>query len=180
MQIFIDESGLFVSSPKKGSWSVVAAFAVPDKAVPTMGRLLGVAKNLLERDDGSEIKLKDFGQDEAMYFVFLQNLERIGGLLFATAYDSSVNGPSAVLHSQKMQVSKVLEHIDKMRYEGGRQGVLMMAEQLSKLSLQLYAQLYCQIRLMREVVRLSATYYAQRQPEALGSFMWRIDRCGAS
>jgi hypothetical protein len=179
MQIFVDESGLFVSSNKSGSWSVVAAFAVPDKAVPTMERLLGVAKTLLDRNLDSEIKLKDFGEDETAYFRFLANLARIGGVLFATGYDSSVNGPSAVVQHQKMQVSKVTENIDKMRYEGGRQGVLMTAEMLGKLSLQLYTQLYCQIRLMREVVRLSITYYAQRHPETLGTFTWRIDQCGA-
>jgi hypothetical protein len=179
MQIFIDESGLFVPASKAGSWSVVAAFAVPHKAAFTMESILGVAKRLLGREIDSEIKLKDFGQDEAAYFRFLENIQRIGGLLFATGYNSSINGPSAVVHHQRMQVSKVMENIDKMRHEGGRQNVLLTASQLGKLSLQLYTQLYCQITLMREVVRLSATYYAQRQPEALAAFMWRIDRCGA-
>ena len=63
-----------------------------------------------------------------------------------------------------------------MKYEGGRQGVLLMASQLGKLSPQLYVQLICQINLMFDVVSRVIMYYIQRDPCTLAEFRWRIDQ----
>lgn len=179
MEIYIDESGLFVASNISGSWSVVAAFAVPDQAVPVMELVLKVAKESIGCDINSEIKLKHFKSDEKAYFRFLYNIARLDGLFFAAASDSSLNAPSTVLRHQDTQVGKVREHIDKMRHEEGRLNIEKTASTLGRLSLQLYTQLYCQVELMHDVVDHSLNYFAQRHPQALGVFKWRIDRSGS-
>jgi hypothetical protein len=63
-----------------------------------------------------------------------------------------------------------------MRYEGGRNGVEMMAEHIRSLSPQLYVQLICQVNLMYDVVCRSITYFAQRNPVTLREFRWRVDQ----
>ena len=63
-----------------------------------------------------------------------------------------------------------------MKYEGGKQGVLLVSSQLTKLSPQLYVQLLCHVNLMFNIVSRVINFYAQRNPEALSEFRWRIDR----
>lgn len=179
MEIYIDESGLFVASNTSGAWSAVAAFAVPDHAVSTMELVLKVAKESIGCDSNSEIKLKHFKSDEKAYFRFLQNIAGLDGLFFSAASDSSLNAPSIVLRHQDTQVEKVREHIGKMRHEEGRLNIETTASKLGRLSLQLYTQLYCQVELIHDVVEHSLNYFAQRYPETLGVFKWRIDRSGS-
>jgi len=178
MEIYIDESGLFAASNTSGSWSVVAAFAVPDQAVPNMELALMAAKTSIGCDINSEIKLKHFHRNEKAYFRFLHNIALLDGLIFATASDSSLNAPAAVLLHKDTQVKKVREHIAKMRYEEARQNIETISSKLGRLSLQLYTQLYCQVELIQDVVDYSINYFAQRYPKTLSVFKWRIDRSG--
>lgn len=179
MEIYIDESGIFVASNERGSWSVVAAFSVSELAVPTMEAVLKATKASVGYDVSSEIKLKNFKNNEKAYFVFLSNIAQLDGLLFATASDSSLNSPASVIRHQEDQVRKVRENVAKMLHEQGRINVEESAVKLSRLSVQLYTQLYCQIELMHDVVDHSINYFAQRYPETLGDFKWRVDRTGA-
>lgn len=176
MEIYIDESGLFAPSKQRGSWSVVAAFAVPGRAVPVLELILTRAKESIGYSNQTEVKLKHFQNKENEYFKFLEQLAELDGLLFSVASDSSLNPPAEVMHHQRMQVAELLRHIDKMRYEGGRRGVELVGSQLSSLSPQLYVQNACQIELMYEVFSASINYYAQRHPETLAEFRWRVDR----
>ena len=176
MDIYIDESGLFVPSNKPSSWSVVAAFAVPGKAMLALEIALNNAKENVGFSIQSEMKLKHFQNKEDAYFQFLEELAALDGLLFAIASDSSTNPPAEVLEHQRTQVGKVLHHIGKMRYEGGRKGVELLGSEIACLSPQLYVQNACQIELMYDVFASSINYFAQRQPETLSEFRWRIDR----
>ncbi len=174
MNIFIDESGSFVSAPCEGSWNAVAAFALPEASRKGLEQAVSSLKVKPSRVGKPEIKLNDLNEPD--YIAFLAKLGRLGGALFCIATDAGLNSLVSVADHQKNQVAKVLEHIDKMRFEGGRQGVALLAAQIEKLSPQLYVQLFCQLELMYEVVSRAITYYAQRNPGTLSEFRWRIDQ----
>lgn len=174
MNVFIDESGSFVNAPSTGKWNAVAALTVPEA---THKKLATHVRQLRVQNAGpaaKEVKLNEVPEDR--YFHFLAEVERLNAVVFCTATDAGHNTNERVAEHQTFQINGVLKHLDKMRYEGGRRGVELMASQLQKLSAQLYVQLVCQIDLMFDVVSRSITYYAQRSPSTLREFRWRIDQ----
>ena len=178
MQIYIDESGSFVSAPKIGSWNVVAAVAIPESARATIEKSVKALKISSATSISNEVKLNDI--PESRYLSFLESLSKTDLLLFATATDAGYNAPERIARHQKNQVEKVRENIPRMRYEGGKQGVRMLADQLETIPLQLYTQLVCQVDLLHDVVDRSINYFAQRIPGTLTEFRWRIDQKNTS
>lgn len=174
MNIYIDESGSFVSTSSEGSWSAVAAFAVPEASRKGLELAVSELKAIPNRTSKNEKKINELKESE--YVFFLEKLARLNGALFCIATDAGLNTPTSILTHQKSQVAKVLEHIDKMRFEGGRRGLALLAAQIEKLSPQLYVQLFCQVELMYEVVSRAITYYVQHNPGTLTEFRWRIDQ----
>lgn len=178
MQIYIDESGSFVSASTPGSWNAVVALAAPESARSTIEKLVRALKLSAETNVSSELKLNDIPEDR--YLRFLESLSKTSVLLFATATDAGHNAPDRIAHHQKNQVEKVRENISRMRYEGGRQEVKLLADQLEAIPPQLYAQLICQVDLLHDVVGRSINYFAQRIPGTLTEFRWRIDQKNTS
>ena len=169
MNIYIDESGSFVNAPTAGAWNAVAALAVPEGERRNLEVLvLGL------RQGNKEAKLNDL--TEIRYLQFLEDLAQLNVAVFSTATDAGLNTPAKVAEHQQHQVDEILRNIDKMKYEGGRQGVSLMATQLAKLSPQLYVQLLCQVNLMFDVVSRAITYFAQSSPSTLREFRWRVDQ----
>ena len=178
MNIYIDESGSFVSAPTKGSWNVVVAVATPESsrlAIASAMKTLKLGSSVPLR---SEVKLNAL--DETRYLRFVNDLSKTHALLFATATDAGLNAPDLLARHQSVQVAKIRENIPRMRYESGRQSVILLADQLENISLQLYAQLVCQIDLLHDVSSRSINYFAQRIPGTLAEFRWRIDQKNTS
>lgn len=174
MNIYIDESGTFVNAPSVGYWNAVAALAVPETGRKKIETLILQLRQSNINSPVKEIKLKDVPEDR--YFQFLAEIERLNVVVFCTATDAGLNSKEQVDKHQQFQVNGVLKHIDKMKYEGGRQSVELVASQLKKLSPQLYVQLICQINLMYDVVNRSVMYFAQHSPSTLREFRWRVDQ----
>jgi len=177
MNIFIDESGSFVNAPRHGAWNSVAAYATPEperKIKTVLNRL----KRKCKDNSFHEIKLRDV--QEYDYFHFLQNLGELEGVLFCTATDAGCNDLDTLREHQQHQSEGVLIHIDKMKYEGGKEALRILAEQLRGLSPQLYAQLHCQVNLIFDAVSRLIPYFVQRNPSALSTFRWRIDQKNVS
>jgi hypothetical protein len=174
LNIYIDESGSFVNASTIGSWNAVAAFAVSEKSEEKIEYHLDQLKISNGFDLSKEVRLKDLS--EGSYLQFIENLAALNIVVFSTATDSGLNTIDRVIEHQQGQVAETLRHIDKMKYEGGRQGVQLVSSQLAKLSPQLYVQLLCQINLMFDIVSRVINYYAQREPDALAEFRWRIDQ----
>jgi len=178
VNIYIDESGSFVNASTVGKWNAVVAVAVPEAA------RRGLAYNLrqLKLRHGTplarEIKLNALAESE--YLDFLQAIADLNLAVFCTAMDAGSNTLAIVRERQRNHVSEVLRHVDKMRHEGGRLGVQLVASQLAKLSPQLYLQLVCQVNLMHNVVSNAIMYYAQHCPSTLREFRWRIDQKNTS
>jgi len=174
MNIYIDESGSFVNAPTIGKWNAVAALAVPEPGRRKLDTLVGQLR-LESADPGKkEVKLNDLS--DKRYFEFLTAAEQLNTVVFCTATDAGLNSPGRIADHQQHQEAGILKHLDKMKYEGGRQGVKMMADHLRKLSPQLYVQLICQINLMYDAVSRAITYFAQRSPSTLREFRWRVDQ----
>lgn len=174
MNIYIDESGTFVNASAIGKWNAVAALTVPEaerKRLDTLVRQLRIqSAGALAK----EVKLSEVPEDR--YFRFLSTIESLNAVVFCTATDAGLNTHEHVTAHQQFQVNGILKHLDKMKFEGGRRGMELMASQLKKLSPQLYVQLTCQIDLMYDVVSRSITYYAQHSPSTLREFRWRVDQ----
>lgn len=174
VNIFVDESGSFVSAPKRESWNCVVAYMTPE----IDRRLVRDILTRLKRDVGvsssDEIKLKNVPEDK--YFEFLGKLIGLNGIMHAVATDAGINDHNAVVHHQKEQVKKITKHKPVMKYPEGKQAVQSLADQVSGLSPQLYVQMICQVLLLAEVVLGGVLYFVQRFPRSLGSFRWRIDQ----
>lgn len=174
MNIYVDESGSFVNSPRLDSWNVVVAVAIAESARSDLTDALKALRIASGGTPLHEVKLHRV--DEAAYSAFLNRLNRKDVLLFATVTDAGLNTTDRVLQHQNIQAAKIRENIPRMRYEEGRLSLRSLADEIEGLSPQLYVQLVCQVKLIDDVLRRSINYYAQRRPQTLKHFRWRIDQ----
>ena len=172
MNIYTDESGTFVSANYRGAWNVVAAYIAPESTRRSLDAAVSVLKAGYPR--AMEVKLNDISEDRLI--AFLQKLGSLSGILFCTATDAGLNSAEIVAYHRSRQVEEVRRGIPRMRFEGGRQALILLSEQLEGISIQLYVQLVCQVNLIHEILSRSIVYYAQRVPGTLGAFRWRIDQ----
>lgn len=121
-----------------------------------------------------EVKLPQLG--ETGYKRFLDELADIDMAFFATATDSGLNAPVLVEAHRAAQVADIRSNIPRMRFEGGRIGLSLLADQVESLPNQLYVQLICQVNLLDDVMRRGINYYVQRHPATLREFRWRVDQ----
>jgi len=170
---FIDESGSFAWHPRRGSWCVVAAVTAPESARRDIASIL----RRLRASHGvhkSEVKLPQLG--EGGYIRFLDELAKVDVALFATATDSGLNAPNLVAAHRTAQAAAIRVNVPRMRYEGGRRGVQLLADEIDSLPNQLYVQLVCQVGLLDDVVRRAINFWVQRRPATLREFRWRVDQ----
>jgi hypothetical protein len=174
MNIYIDESGSFVSAPSLNAWNAVGALVVPESARRGLERALSLVKARNDCSTSAELKIN--GISEKTYLQFVTQLRDLGVLLVSTATDAGLNSAELLEHHKAVQAEKVLRHVDKMVYESGKAALRDTAARILRLSPQLYVQLHCQIGLMYDVVNKATNYYAQRIPATLSTFRWRFDR----
>jgi len=178
LNIYIDESGSFVSADATNSWSCVAAYVTPEVDTRSIRKALKKLKTTSSLRTQGEIKLKHV--NESNYAIFLKELGELSGTLFSVATDSSFNSIANIKSHQYEQVSKILKHKPIMIHDSGKEGVQILSDQLKSLSPQLYAQLHCQVHLIFDFIQRGIVYHVQRHPKSLGSFRWRIDQKNTS
>ena len=122
----------------------------------------------------NEIKLGNVQEND--YFDFLLNLDKLNGALFTVATDSGIYSEADIVLHQEGQAAKIIRRIDVMHQESDRRELEKLSEQVRSLSLQLYVQLQCQIRMIFMIVRDGIPYFVQRFPKTLSRFRWRIDQ----
>lgn len=174
MYIFLDESGSFVSAPKRNSWNVIVAYMLPGFEWSQMRQALADLQIAAGARQPREIKLRDISEKD--YFDFLSRLSQLHGILFTVATDAGLNSVAHIERHRNMQAKKITKHIDIMRYETGRQALKNLSDRVRNLSPQLYIQLKCQVILIESVINYGTLYFVQRFPEELGKFSWRIDQ----
>ena len=173
MNIYIDESGSFVSTRDPDSWCAVAAYVSPEsdrKKVESLLRLLALRHNAGSR----EVKLKHL--DEAAYFAFLIELGRLNGIVFSVATDMGYNSPDAVARHQSKQAQGIVAHREKMKHKPARDALTELGNTVREMTPQLYIQLSLQTILFEKVIRLATLYFVQRAPQTLREFRWRMDQ----
>jgi len=174
MEILIDESGSFMpESDVENSWSVTAAYVCPE----TEKRKYQTALNNLKKNNSSgcrEIKLGNIS--EKNYIYFLQELSALKGSLFCTVTDSFYNKKDFIVAHKKTHVQTIIDGIEQMRFPEGKLSQKLMAEEMEAVSIPLYIQLMCQIRLVHTIISQSLNYYVQRHPQTLQRFKWRLDQ----
>lgn len=174
MNIGIDESGTFVYTDTENSWNCVVAYAYPE----AHGRRIREEVRRLVRQHAEpghrEVKLRDLS--ESAYANFLGRLQQFDGVFYSVATNAAMNTPQVLERHQKEQTRKILEHVDKMIYEDGRESVRALAQRVENLPRQLYVQMICQIQLVSQVLRSAILFFVQRYPPTLGRFRWRIDQ----
>jgi len=172
VNIYVDESGTFRTSPTPDSWCAVVAYVSPETDRSRLQRLIGSLR--LECAGGGEAKLTHV--PEARYARFLWDLSQLRGIAFAVAIDAHRHTEDGLRDHRDGQAEKVVEHIDKLLHPEGRQSLQALSDAIRGLPVQLYTQLICQVELFHKVITRAITYYAQRQPATLGSLRWRVDR----
>lgn len=174
MNIYIDESGSFVSAPTTNSWCVVVAVTVPEGSRKKLEAIVSTLKRTVGVSKYCEAKLKDI--PENIYLRFLSDLSKLNVCLFCVATDSGLNPVDRVTQHRDIQSAEIIRHIDRMKYQEGKNATQYLADQIKSLPPQLYAQLACQVFLLEEIVCRAINFYAQRAPQALREFRWRFDR----
>lgn len=173
MNIFVDESGTFTTTPKAGSWCTVAAYVSPEG---DRKKLEDLVNSLRRHRPPSEREVKLKHLPEAAYFDFLAALGQLNGLAFAAATEMSLNSGTAVTTHQQGQALGITAHISKMHHQSARDGMMKLSSDVLALPPQLYLQLTIQCTLFYEVINRSTLYYVQRSPQTLREFRWRVDQ----
>lgn len=174
MNIYIDESGTFVSPAPPDSWSVVVALTAPEASRRILQRAVERVRHSAGAAPNQEVKRSALS--EKQYLDFLHSIGEAELALFAVATDAGFNTPEIVKEHQRIQVEDIRSNIPRMVHEGGRTGVELLAKQLESLPVQLYVQLICQVDLLQAVMFRAINYFAQRVPVTLRQFRWRIDQ----
>ena len=95
--------------------------------------------------------------------------------MFAVATDSSLNTDEKVSKHKQLQSAAIAQNEPRMIYEGGRQAIRLLAQQISTTSNQLYVQLVLQTQLLGTLIDSAILYYVQRLPSTLSRFKLVID-----
>lgn len=174
MEISIDESGTFTTQlVEVGAWSVVVAYVSPETEKRYYRKTL---RNLKQKCKAGINEIKLHQVNEFDYFTFLSELGKLKGVLFSVATDSAFNHIEFIKKHREQHVNTIIAGIPDMKYEGGKLGLKLLAEELSKTSPQLYVQLTCQVVLIQKIIKNAINYFVQRNHNSLSSFKWRIDQ----
>jgi Protein of unknown function (DUF3800) len=174
VNIFLDESGSFVSAASQNSWNCIAAYLTPEVDRKCLREALASLKRAASASVAREIKLNNLRESD--YLDFLIRLGKLNGVLFIVATDAGLNRVADIVKHQEEQATKITEYKHQMHYESGRQGLQRLSDQVRSLAPQLYVQLYCQVHLISSIVADGVLYFVQRFPGTLGKFRWRIDQ----
>ena len=144
-----------------------------------MESALVALKRRIGASSGQEIKLHKLPHERS-YFSFLSDIGSLDGLLFAILIDMGDHNAPSITRHRDQQSKLISAGVANLEKDSGRRRLQRLAAKISELSPQLYAQLQCQIVLIEQVVRYGTLYYAQRHPQTLGRFRWRIDQKDAT
>ena len=175
MFIYVDESGSFVCTDRRESWNCIAAYVTAERNRRKLEAALTGLKRSVGIPPREEIKGRQRSSETA-YFEFLSELGAVDGVLFAVLVDMGDHEAASVAEHREAQSRLIAANVGKMERSAGRRALQRLAARVSRLPVQLYVQLQCQIVLIEQIVRYATLYYAQRQPQTLGKFRWRIDQ----
>ena len=170
MHIFIDESGSF-SGDQKGALAAVGALAIPDKALPRIERKYASIRRALPKV-GGEVKGRLLSEPQVAKVVSF--LVRNHAVFETTAIDVGAHTQRGVT-VYKDELARMIEARLPRFNEQTRPEVQKTADQIRATSVPLFLQATTTFDVIQNVIKHVPLYFAQRQPEELGSFTWVVD-----
>jgi len=172
MYIFIDETGAFQTPARSQRISAVAALVIPESFAKTLFRRF---RALVAPWRNGNPEVKGSSLVESQMAEVIRTITRFEVLLFVVAIDMSLHTTAGIVAHRDEQAGKVREAAARVLNPELKSRLDALADQLGRLSVQLYAQSAVLTSLLQAVLESSTLYYVQRNPKTLGSFTWRID-----
>jgi hypothetical protein len=170
VRIFIDESGSFTGF-HAGSVSVVGALVIPDVMMDKLTKKYAKFRASLPQEKG-EVKGRFLTEKQVDKVVML--LARNEALFEITALDLGLHKEAAVREYQKKLGEGMLAKVPKFR-EDVQPEVKAASEYILKAPVNLFLQALTTFDVLHHVITKATTFFAQRKPYELGSFVWTID-----
>lgn len=174
MHIFIDESGLFLTSTNSTQWSSVGALVIPDNSMGIIEQALCKLKAEHGLDVKEEFKNNRPDCSSNYYSKFLQTLKENKCTLHVASGNGSKNEEKALYKHKAKTQEAILNFQKKTNSEPSHPNEIISL--IEKLNEQEYTQLFFQTYMIDELLNKVLSLYAQIDPSSLGSFKWKLDR----
>ncbi len=171
MQIYMDESGSFLQPRIGHRVSAVGALVVPDAQADA---LFDDCTRLI-RSWGNAGEVKGSRLSEIEIAGVIELVGRYEVLFDVRAIDMGQHEAARIAAFQDRQSTAVTEHITKAHHASWQEWVAKTEASMRALSPQLFTQCMVTIYLVLDLIQVATLYYAQRLPDELGRFRWRID-----
>lgn len=172
MQIYIDESGSFVQPRRRYRVSAVGALVVPDSQANELFAAFEEVTRPWARD-GREIKGSSLSEIQIAGMIEL--VARYDCLFDVRGIDMGLHDPERIQTFQDRQATAITAEITAAHHESWREWGEKTEALMRGLSPQLFTQGMVTIFLVLDLLQAATIYYAQRRPEELGEFHWRVD-----
>lgn len=173
MNIYLDEAGPFI--PPKGGrrYSLVLALIVPS-AVET--ELFYQFLRLRDSWPQTAIEIKGSKLDEEKAAQVMDLLAAHGAIAEYYAIDMALHPDNVIEEFKERQAAAITANLTRDHAIAVVRGLQEDADGIRNLANPLFVQAFISIELSLDMIDVAINYYAQRRPEELSRFAWRIDR----
>jgi hypothetical protein len=171
MHIYVDESGSFVCTPYSRVCAI-AALAVPSTS---RDRLFAEFAQFRREVGGADEELKGSTLTERQIARVVAILLSHDAVLDVCAIDMGMERDALTTSFKHEQADALFEHITPQHKATLVSELRQLHEEMIALPNQLFLQMMLTIKLLHRGLETFINYYAQRQPEELAEFSWRVD-----
>jgi hypothetical protein len=172
VQIFIDESGTFVTRDDGSSVGAVGALVVTESQVAHLERRYAQLRPLLPKVDG-EVKGRGLGEADVARVV---DVARRCGLIYeVTVVDLPAESAAVVAEHRAGQCDGLTGKLTAEHHPNLVACVQGLRARLEQMPLQLYVQSVATFDVIWRTLSHATAYYCQREPQSLARFRWVAD-----
>jgi hypothetical protein len=172
MDIYIDESGPFLTSPNRPHRvSAVVALVIPSARSDEL--FVQFARCVSRWGLTTEVKGSRLSEPQIAEVIAL--LSSFDTVVEIQPIDMSMHDPGHIADYRRAQAQGIVEHLTSEHRPNLVRQVHSLKDACMSVPDQLFVQLALTIALISEVYQTATMYYAQRLPEELGAFHWVVD-----
>jgi hypothetical protein len=172
VQIFIDESGSFVQPRQQHRVSAVGALAIPDQQADA---LFTAFVDLTAHWAAKDEEVKGSSLSEIQIAGVIELVGRYDCIFDVRGIDMGLHNRTRVATFQDRQAAAVTADITSSSHSSRLEWAAKTEARMRALSPQLFTQAMVTIYLVLDLLQAVTIYYAQRRPQELGQFRWRVD-----
>ena len=172
MHTYIDESGTFTATFGRSSISVVGALIVPSALQTRLREAYGPVRRTLPKDDG---EVKGRGLSEEHFERVIHAIRGLDVLFEVVMIDVGLHSENEIRAHKLGQEAAITANPTGNPHESIHRQLRDLRTRLERMPLQLYVQSVVTFELVRRVLDIGCTYYAQRRPRELARFHWIVD-----